>query len=556
MSKKIIFYEFFLFWQLSQVLGVYYDTQCEDFKKYVINSLNHIRIQNGWDSIQQSEIKLEYLTINTETVTSQIIDESNFIQKLYYLTYLLNCEFTNTMQTFNVMLGLVLNKCEVKYLINKQYDQLGYCTRLIIYIFNFSINMFNEMLKVLKYLDKVDLRIIDSAMVTIKTVDSEINYFHTYAIELSNISLFELPSTFNWVNTFENIKHFNKKAELIISNLYKNRKVCGTEHESSILDKLLMKYNIDQMEKLVEDSNEFINDIFKDLELYFTGIIENCYSKLGFEHLESTNTFVYIHSKRRIYGYNEGIVLCNHFISQTGWMSWKHISVKTEFTNGKSLYFKDIISTVDKENYYFVRTYLSLILRCRYIEIFHNFNIMLGHIVNVCKYENKINCAVKLYETLMTSDGMFKKMLVALITLKHYTKDKKCRHRELLLEKMIEFFIDYLNDVRKKYVSLLLFTKDRLYEASMFLEEVSHIQSLDLQIKLKHVIKFNLKYCNINKCDSDIDLTTFECSIKNNTLTEYSTTYQTMCNYLESFVLKVVKNDYEYLGFNNLLFKN
>ncbi|XP_050538211.1 uncharacterized protein LOC126903772 isoform X2 [Daktulosphaira vitifoliae] len=457
------------------------------------------------------------------------------------------------MQTFNVMLGLVLNKCEMTFYKN-QNNKLNYCTRLIIYIFNCSINMFKEMFKVEKYLENIDLRILDSPILNVKTVDSEINYFYAYAVGLSNISLLELPSTFNGVNTFESIKHFNKKAELMISNLYKNRKVCGTEHESSILDKILMKYNIDQMEKLVEDSNEYINDIYKDLELYFTGIIENCYSKLGFEHLEGTNKFKYIHSKRKIYGHNEGIVLCNHFFSYTGWQSLKYIAVKNEFTKGKSLYFKDITCTVDLENYYFVRTCLALILRCRYIEIVRNFSIMLGHIANVCKCENKINCAIKLYETLMKSNDMFKKMLVALTTLRYYKKGiKKYQFQELLLEKLIEFFIDYLNDVKKKYFSPLLFIKNGFYEAETFLEGVAHVQSSDLQTKLKNVIQFNMRYCQIIKCQSDISLIIiFEQLINNNKLSQYSTTYQTMCDYWDSYVLQVVKNDYEYLGFNNL----
>ncbi|XP_050519781.1 uncharacterized protein LOC126893523 [Daktulosphaira vitifoliae] len=557
MSKKNILYVFFLFWQLSQVLDIYCDPQSEDFKKYVINSLNHIRVQNGWYSIQQTEIKLENLTINIESITGEIIDDNNFIQKLYFIICLLNCEYTNTMQTFNVMLSFIINKCEINILKNQNSGYI-YCTKIIVYIFNFSINMFKKMLKAAKYLDKIDLRIIDSPILNIKTVDNEINYLYTHALELSKFSTFHAPNNFNWVETFESIKDFNKKTELMISNLYKHRKVCGTEHESSILINLLMKYNIDQMEKLVEDSKDYINNIYKDLELYIFRIIDNCYSKLGFEQLKDTNTFKHSYFKSRRYGENEGIALCKHFISHaTGWMSWKHIAVKTEFTNEKSLYFKDIEQMVDKKNYYFVRSYLALILRCRYIEIFHNFNIMLGHIVYACKYENKINCAVKLYETLMASDDMFKKMLIALITLRHYTKDKKYQRQELLIERAIEFFMDYLNDVRKKYFSPLLFTNDGFFEALTFLENVAKVQSKDLQTKLNHVIEFNMKYCIINKCESDIDLiTTFELLLQTNTLTEYSTIYQSLCDILESFILKVVKNDYEDLGFNNLPCKN
>ncbi|XP_050547387.1 uncharacterized protein LOC126909062 [Daktulosphaira vitifoliae] len=553
MSKKIILYEFFILWQLSQVLDVYCDPQCENFKKYVIDSLNHIRVQNGWNSIQQTEIKREHLIINTKSFTSDIIDENNFIQKLYFITCLLNCEYYNTMKIFSVMLRFVLNKCEIN-IFNNQNSQLKYCTRLIINIFNRSINMFKEMLKAAKYLDKIDLRIINSPILNIKTIDSEINYFYTYAIKLSNISLLDLSSTDSWVHTFKSINDFYETAKLAISNLYKNRKVCGTEDKSSILSKI---YYNDKMVKLEEDSNDYINDIYKDLELYFSGRIENCYSKLGFEKLEGTYTFKYIHSERKIYGHNEGIDLCNHYISQPGWKSLQHIAVKTEFTNGKSLNFKDIICSVDKKNYYFVRSCLALILRCRYIEILRNFNIMLGHIVNVCKYENKINCAVKLYETLMTSDDMFQILSVALTTLRDYNKDKKYRDQEKLIEEVVEYFIDYLNDVRKKYFSPSLFTNNGLYEAQTFLVDVAHVQSLDLQAKLKDIIQFSTTYCKISKCESDIDIiTTFKRLIQTNDLTVYSTNYHSMCDYLKSFVLNVMKNDYEYLGFNKLLCQN
>ncbi|XP_050533965.1 uncharacterized protein LOC126901519 [Daktulosphaira vitifoliae] len=549
MSKKVILYEFFLYWQLSQVINVYCDSQSKNFKKYLINSLNHIRVQNGWDLIQQTEIKLEHFTINTISITSDIINENNFIQKLYCITCFLNCEFTNLMQTFNVMLGLILNKCEMNVL-NNQFTELKYCTNLIIHIFKCSVNMFKKMLKTAKYLEKIDLRIIDSPILNIKTVDSEINFFYTHALELINDSLVNLYSIERWVNIYENIKDFNRKAELVTTNLYKIRKVCGAEYKSSILINLMMKYNIDQMEKLVEDSYDYIDDIHKDLELYILDRTENCYSKLGFEQLNGTNTFKYIHSNSNMYRIYEGIELCNHLISHAGWMSWKHIAVETEPTKGIPLYFKDIVQTVDKNNYYFIRSYLAIILRCRYIEIFNNFNVMLGHIINVCKYENKINCAVRLYETLMLSDDMFKKMFIALTTLRYYEKEKKYQRQELLIQKVVEFFIDYLNHVRKKYFSSILFINDGLYEAQSFFEDVAHFHSLDLQRKLNDVIQFDMKYCKIKKCETDI-ITAFEQLIQTNTLTEYSTLH-VMCDYLETFFLNVVKNDYEYLGFNDL----
>ncbi|XP_050533963.1 uncharacterized protein LOC126901517 isoform X6 [Daktulosphaira vitifoliae] len=549
MYKKVILYEFFLYWQLSQVINVYCDSQSKKFKKYLINSLNHIRVQNGWDLIQETEIKLEHFTINTISITSEIIDETNFIQKLYFITCLLNCEFTNILQTFNAMLGLILNKCEVTVL-NNQCTELKYCTNLIINIFKCSVNMFQNMLKTAKYLDKIDLRIIDSHTFNIKTVDSEINFFYTHALELINDSLVNLYSIERWVNIYENIKDFNRKAELVTTNLYKIRKVCGAEYKSSILINLIMKYNIDQMEKLVEDSYDYINDIYKDLELYILDRTENCYSKLGFEQLIGTNTFKYIYFKSKKYCNKEGIDLCNHFISHTGWMSWEHIAVETESTKGIPLYFKDILQMVDMNNYNFMQSYLALILRCRYIEIFNNFNVMLGHIINACKYENKINCAIKLYETLMSSDDMFIKMLFALITLRHYSKDKQYIRQELLTEKVIEFFIDFLYDIRKKYFSTLLFINDGIYEAQSFLEDVDHVYTLILQRKFYDVIQYNMKYCKIMKCETDI-ITTFEQLIQTNTLTEYSTLH-VMCDYLETFFLNVVKNDYEYLGFNDL----
>ncbi|XP_050533959.1 uncharacterized protein LOC126901517 isoform X2 [Daktulosphaira vitifoliae] len=550
MYKKVILYEFFLYWQLSQVINVYCDSQSKKFKKYLINSLNHIRVQNGWDLIQETEIKLEHFTINTISITSEIIDETNFIQKLYFITCLLNCEFTNILQTFNAMLGLILNKCEVTVL-NNQCTELKYCTNLIINIFKCSVNMFQNMLKTAKYLDKIDLRIIDSHTFNIKTVDSEINFFYTHALELINDSLVNLYSIERWVNIYENIKDFNRKAELVTTNLYKIRKVCGAEYKSSILINLIMKYNIDQMEKLVEDSYDYINDIYKDLELYILDRTENCYSKLGFEQLIGTNTFKYIYFKSKNYSNNEGIDLCNHLLSYAGWMSWKHIAVETEFTKGIPLYFKDILQIVDMNNYNFMRSYLALILRCRYIEILRNFNVMLEHIINACKYENKINCAIKLYETLMLSDDMFRKMLFALITLRHYTIDKQYMRQELLIEKLVEIFIEFLNDVRKKYFSTLLFINGGLYEAQSFLEDLAQVHTSVLLRKFYDVNQYNMKYCKIIEYEIDI-ITTFEQLIKTNTLTEYSIFHHFMCDYLESFFLKVVKNDYDYLGFNDL----
>ncbi|XP_050528159.1 uncharacterized protein LOC126898262 [Daktulosphaira vitifoliae] len=448
------------------------------------------------------------------------------------------------------MLGLILNKCKVNVL-KYQCVELKYCIKLLFNIYNCSVNMFKKMLKTAKYLDKIDLRIIDSPILNIKTVDSGINYFYKYTLELSNDSYFNFSTIDKWVSTFENIKDFNKKAELVLSNLYNIRKVCGTEHKNSILINLMKKYNIDQMEKLVEDSYDYINDVHKDLELYILDRTENCYSKLGFQQLNGTNTFKYIYFKSKKYSSNGGIDLCNHLLSHSGWMSWKHIAVETEYTKGIQLYFKDILQVVDMNNCDFMQSYLALILRCRYIEIFNNFNVMLGHIINVCNYENKINCAVKLYKTLMTSDDMFKKMLFALLTMRHYTIDKQYMRQELLTEKLVEIFIEFLNDIRKKYFSTLLFINGGLYEAQSFLEDLAQVHTSVLQRKFYDVSQYNMKYCKTIEYETDI-ITTFEQLIKTNTLTECSIFHHFMCDYLESFFLKVVKNDYEYLGFNDL----
>ncbi|XP_050520634.1 uncharacterized protein LOC126894037 [Daktulosphaira vitifoliae] len=558
MIKKFILFMLIIIWYLSKALTVssHQTNISENFKDYIIKSLNHICKQSGWDAMGHIQFQKRGYIINNYCIIKESVNDYNYLEKLECITNILNCEYTIVMENFNVMLGMVLDKCPAKK-IKSNMEQFDYCINGIFDIFKNLVNIFANFLNAAKYINQIDLRIISLSLNNSKCIESEIQLFCSHlskVVEQYNVNTIEF-NTLHYSNIFEEMMNFHKNVEHIILKLYKIRKVCGSHYESPISTNLITVYNIEQMDKLVDDSNDYVKNIYNDLSAYLAVISKNHFSSLGFEQLLGTNTFEFIHCTSDVYKTKDGIKLIKTLISHDDWKFWKHIAIKNKMTNWKRKRFDELIVPVSLENYKFIRVYTTQILRCRYIEIFEFFNDMLNKIIKFCQFNNKNSCAITIFNIILKSDGMFKNMLFALKTLRYMAIRQLNRNAVSRIELQIELFRNFIFDMRRKYQSSSEFISQEYnyYEATEFLDDINIFTQKELFIKVMETICFSKTYCVFERY-SDLYgfMKMIEKLISIDTVSGCFNNYQVIYEIFSEFMEKINKENYENLGFNKI----
>ncbi|XP_050521469.1 uncharacterized protein LOC126894465 isoform X2 [Daktulosphaira vitifoliae] len=537
---------------MPTTLFAFHSHRTSHHHQYRIN--NHICKQSGWKTMEYLQFQQFGCTINTSCITKDSVNEDNYLEKISCITHLLNCEYTIVMEKFNVMLGVILDKCqEEKY--NHQIDQFGHCLNRILDIVKSSITTFSKMLDAAIYINQIDLRIINSSLINPKCIENEIELFYNNAAYIAQ-EYFDstiTPKKHYIFDFFEQMITFHKKAENIILYLYTNRKVCGPDHKSNIPTDLITVFNINQMNKSVNNSNDYINNIYNEVSSYMAQVIENNFSNLGFEQLIGTNYFKFIHCISDVYNINGGIKLIENLLSHDGWKLWKNVAVKNILSNWNIISIDDLIVPIDKVNYNFIRTSITNIVRCRYIDIFQYFINMLDGINKVCVYENKNSCATSIFDTMVKSDEMFKNMLFALTTLRHTIQSKAKRNTVSRIELQIEFCRNFIYDMRRMYQSSSVFVNQEYYDSTEFLNNIITLPQTVLSIKNAKTNVFYSKYCEIDeKSDLKNLMIEFKNLINVNNITEYTNIHKTMYEFFNVFIEKINKENYENLGFNEI----
>ncbi|XP_050540064.1 DNA-directed RNA polymerase subunit beta''-like [Daktulosphaira vitifoliae] len=538
------------------------DTIADDFKKYVIESLNYIREQTGWKSLKNIQFKQGDYTSNIDNFTSELIDENNYLIKLNYMTHLVNCKYTKKIQKFNYFLSLILDKCET-FLNRKKDFEFEFCVNHVFEIINNSKMMFLKLLDVTKYIDKIDLRIINPLTLSLKPINIEVEYlFKADVMKIKKKSKRDCQKTLpksKVLYTFQKIRDFSTDILQMVLILYKNREVCGPFNENLINMESSNENGIQELIKSFNDLKNYDQDILVYFNSYYKQVVDSCYLQLGFEQLIGTNNFKYNHCSSNIYYLKDGVRIYNFLLSHSGWKSWKHLSVINYFTkkvliDNEPIHYTDIIGQVNKANYSVIRTSTVQVLRCRYLEIIEHFKNMLDTVVKISENEDKIDCAINIYETIFKSDGMFKNFLFALCTLRHTARDKINRIDSTSLEKLIELYRNFIYDVKRKYNSTNVFVYNKLNEATLFINDIKCAHITNLSNAFITAERYIRTTCKINKELSDMGhlMDRFMELNKSSNLIKNGNIHKSMCKFLNFFIEKMTKENYDNLGFNNI----
>ncbi|XP_050521467.1 uncharacterized protein LOC126894464 isoform X6 [Daktulosphaira vitifoliae] len=551
MIKKYFLFMSINFWYLSEVLTQtsLHEINKENFKSYLIDSLDHICKQSGWKTMEHLQFQQFECAINTSCITKDSVNKDNYLEKMSCITHLLNCQYTIVMENFNVILGVILDKCqEEKY--NNQIDQFGHCLNRILNIVKSSITTFSKILDAARYINQIDLRIINSSLINSKCIENEIQIFYNRVCMIvqlySNINLY-------FSDYYEEIIEFHKEAEKIIFNLYKNRKVCGPNHVSNIPTDLVTIFNINQINKSVDNSSDYVNNIYIEVSSYLSQVIENNFLNLGFEQLIGTNLFKFIHCTSNWYPINDGIELFKDLLSHKGWELLKNITVKHKFSNWAIININQLKIPIDKNSYTFIQHCVSHFLSCRYLEILQYFNYMLESINKVCEDEDKNSCATTIFDIMVKSDEMFKNMLFALMTLRYTKVGNKKIKIPTNIELQIEFCRNFFYDMRRKYQTSSSFIGQIMYfEPKDFLDDIK-IFTKDLSTKISYATSIQKRFCEINKNGGLRHfMIEFDNLMKIDINREYTYIHKTMYEFFYVFIEKVNKENFENLGFNKI----
>ncbi|XP_050520633.1 uncharacterized protein LOC126894036 [Daktulosphaira vitifoliae] len=559
MIKKFILFMLIIIWYLSKALTVssHQTNISENFKDYIIKSLSHICKQSGWNALGHIQFQKRDYTINNYCIIKDSVNDNNYLEKLECIINILNCEYTIVMENFNVMLGMVLDKCRAEK-IKSNMKQFEYCIKGIFDIFKNLIKIFSNFLNAAKYINQIDLRIINLSLSNSKCIENEIQLFcsHLSKVVEQYVNFVQLKDIY-FLNIFGQMMNFHNNVKQIIFYLYKIRKVCGSHYESLISTNLLTVYNIEQMDKLVDDSNDYVKNIYNDLSTYLAVISENHFSSLGFEQLLGTNTFKFKHYTRNAYNTNDGINIIKTLMSHDGWKFWKHIAIKHKMTNCKKKHFNELIVPVNLENYKLIRACTTQILRCRYIEIFEYFNNMLNRLITFCQFNNKNSCAITIFNIILKSDEMFKNMLFALKTLRYMAIRHLKHNASSCIELQIEFFRDFIFDMRRKYQSSSEFVSQEYnyYEATEFLNDIRIFTQKELSIKIMGTLRYSKTYCEFERYSDLYDFMKMIeklINIDTDCISDCFNNYQAIIEIFSEFMEKINKENYKNLGFNKI----
>ncbi|XP_050529452.1 uncharacterized protein LOC126899018 [Daktulosphaira vitifoliae] len=445
------------------------------------------------------------------------------------------------------MINLIINKCQSEKDINHQI-QFQYCTEQLVDVIKNSTTMFMKLLGATTFLNQLDLRIIDTFLITPRVIDNEIELFYIYTDAKMNRLVFDYKNRI--VDIFEDIKIFHKSiAEPTIQKLYELNMVCGFENRNEISNVLMTKYDVNNIDEQKNDPDDFVNLICNDLNTFYSQIADNYYRDLGFGELVGTNYFRYEHRKLQIYYKEDGIILFNNLLSYPGWQSYQNITTKT---NGNYVNIKNFIGSIHRSNYNHVQICIIQTLRCRYFEIAQTFNSMLGASISVCEKEHENRCATILFKFLEKINIMLKNMLFALVTLRQTFQHTARRSKNTPVETLIESFIELICKLRSKYYPGMFFSSQGVIAIILFFNDIIQERKENLDNKLYAAKNYYMRYFKmpLKIIEENWFKVTFQHQIEiNNSL---DNRYGYMCDFLYSFCDEVQINDYEKLGFDSL----
>ncbi|XP_050531366.1 uncharacterized protein LOC126900034 [Daktulosphaira vitifoliae] len=554
-------------WSLKYVLTIY--CTYYDLKLYLVEVVSHIvyhhQLQeklNLWhnknitdDSIKLLNISLDKIDINAQIFNSIVIS--------------MNCRYAKLLQIYDSYITTMIGECE-NYYNKKLFEKFIKCTKLIEDVVCNSNTMFKNLYDILSFIKNLELKLIFHEYVAPITIVNEIYIVQTYT------SLKTKPHTFTYIKSngdFDtnnackdllSIKHFHAT----ITDMVHNLQFLDTANNMSInivYKYLLKKYN-DKYVIQQELDKSFVQFIYDDLIIFYNEALKYDNDNLGFQELLHP-TVPGLMLPLHVDVTEHRIAALNKLFSQRHFKDpFKNINIVLE--NGEKLNASTLSKTkVNSINLKQNEKYFEQLLRCRYAEILKYYERSLKNIMNLCRnevlkdipstidihYKQSVDCVNLLRNFVSLSVKMLKYLLSAMAILKKLYIWENIKNAHNCLHVPATIMTNLFYDLKALNIGPYEYNKTiNEIQAKKYLDQLSKSHEKfkkGLRSELGSRLRFRCEFL-----DNLTDTLKLKKLYELNFSTEHDgPVHKHFYSNIITFCNEVIENDYEHLGYKNLI---
>ncbi|XP_050526073.1 uncharacterized protein LOC126896922 [Daktulosphaira vitifoliae] len=541
----------------------------KEYITYFKQVMNHIRNQ-----IKQSNLK--HISIRNENDKIMSVQETlknrfygiNYSIKIYYIIVeLINYLFVEVLKQFTEHLIIIINNCE-HFFENKLFQNAIYCIVVLLNAAKKSNNMFEDLYNAITFIDYLDIKLLNNSLTHQKTVVEEIYIVKHYTYKMKKSEII------NYVNNDKSIKIEEAKKDYEEINNFVNNVVAITreffKNNINIINNTrelnLQEYYYGQY--ITNNYNmEFVDFISENLNNYYLKTINDYYFKIGFYDLLHPNTAELTPPQNNNFPQYKAIEILNTLFHEGNWELLKHIRI---IVDDKIITNNQIIrDTVNDFNFSLKKKYFLLMMRCRYTEVFQNYNTFMSAVLQTCnneKIKNNlkgfVDCIIDFVNVVHDSKEIFKNMLIVLDILQAESIwDINCNAHTSLTQ-TYNLLSDFLSEIvqltltRDSIINLSL-DEVELKSDELLLDFVKTGHKFNRRIhKLSHFINLHC-FIEVLKKDQLIKSWKNEVMLLNNNIIESTTiVYIYALNKFATFCDVAIKSEFDYLGFKKIIRTN
>ncbi|XP_050525528.1 uncharacterized protein LOC126896632 [Daktulosphaira vitifoliae] len=546
-----------------------------EYAKYLIRVMNHIRIQEGWNNIKHLELKMDSLHDKPlQEIFAQNVDSENLLELSIIIIDLLNNIYIEVIRSFLEFLSLIINVCKIYYADNL-FKELIDCIELLENGVKKSTFLFEKLYTAITFISNLNIKYAFFKIEGNPFVVVDEIYFvkqFTSNIKLTDWTFYRNPCVDFDKNValtvISNINKFAKELVEMIFNIKGNHNILENfPYQINIkfmFDKLY-NYNIDKY-------SDYHNFILHQLDTVYGHIAKNEFDNFGFNELLYPQIFkspllTPPPDDSKSPGYK--VKAMDILINEINWESLSGISIlEYHQTIKSSRVFRDPVNVY---NFQLKKTYILILLRCRFFEILSEYLSYLTAIVQLCNEEKGdlkstksqikyIESVQQIFDTFKSSLDFFNYIDTAMMNLmkwsiwNHYSVDVFLSPIKLLVNNFIKQINEkkLLRDVfaNTENLDLIIIAKQHLDDLKnvCIIFNKNIVSAKKRQKDLCHFNSDFRTYKNNIKIISKKNAAVFNCTKGNDPITNS----QQACKEFHIYNQNFINYEYKNLGFHKI----
>ncbi|XP_050529111.1 uncharacterized protein LOC126898797 isoform X2 [Daktulosphaira vitifoliae] len=574
MYLKLIIFTILSLLLLKSNYTVHCKPNRELYERYLINVLNHIEIQPGWSSMEHLYLKHKNNQITTVSdFKNEKTNTENYKIKLYMVTNFINCRYAELLGIFNNLLENFIAKCS-NDLSKNMKDEFNFCVIKLSDTIKQSSDIFEKLSAIISFIDQLDLRIIDDDLDNLYTIVEDVNNYKRFFQWIKQMQPLVTEPTINdlsrnLIKDYNDIRRFYEnnakpKFKVLMNRIQSICVINENQFQSDFYMDYFIIYDYEGGQISSTKSHQFIIDISKKFQMFFDQTFKKDYIYMGFEKLISSNTSRKLKPPSNNWLYKNVQEFLRKILTYPGWSKLDYIKV---IVSGVLVSNDNLIKTVGDKSFGYIHKQVTMLIKCRYVEIIYYFNIMLNTLVKSCYNEKKMNetsqtfnadtinlftkCAVYVHDSMKNSADMFKSLLIALEKIRMSSKVVSKRTSIIPVEMIINKIKNFIDDFQLNNYAACDFDE---VIATQYLESFEKFLVENINATLDVITTTNTTYSDFffnllkgnylkEKLYASLELPSEETNVS----------YKKLCEYLIKFCNDVIWDDFRNLGFEQTI---